>query len=890
MPNLDHLLHTWGRLAYVYKRKRDRESKFDPKAHRGIFVGYKTRMKDGFLIYLPELNKLKVSRDVRVFEHLSYDDLFNLPQLQGPEGAEGEEHGRSDLQNHPLVNQKRMLVRSERREFLRTAIPEVVKQTKKDTQEGQEKCADQQPAASTSVQRPNEQIEVDKPLNESKRPDAQNIYEQGVARCRERRTPKLPMYLAKHYIGEPSEEEGETEEEINCPKCGALHVEPPFGQHLVLGGRVNLHKPHKKHLCSCGAVFTLGRKSLGIIPRRTATHLGDIQPPWYPLSRLGEVLGECGRSMSVDRASMQAHPSAAAADTDEEMPQLVCEADVCPPLAFPPNWTAPDIEIHNERLDMIDMSFADIDVCFFAGLEPCSYQEVLRSPEKAEWLEAMNKEHTSIVKKHVRECVPITEATSKILPCKWVYKQKPDKKKARLVVRGDYQEFDELRETYAATLSNLALNVFVVLSLMTDRRLYQFDVSTAFLNSPLSTPVFIQIPEGFREGLEGMCWKLLRAMYGLQEAPHEWHKTLITRLTEMGFEQCVIEPCLLKHTERDLWLVIFVDDFLLAPKAGSEERDRQWFIEQINETFEVTFLDEADVYLGIKFTREGNTLTLTQPKHIKAMLTRYHLDGDDVRAHPTPYTSTSMRLSKEQSPHTEWQRKQMARVPVKPAVGSLMYLTVFTRPDIFFAVKEAARYTNNPGRAHWTWVKTILRYVKATQGLGLTYTKTGTTDKPLEVIAFADASWQDQPDSKSSAGYLVYLCGNLIDWRSHTQRCVSKSTCHAEYTELSDVGDRVVDCSNIVNFLGYKTSNALVFTDSHSAKDCAYGEKIPKKLRGLDLRAHHIRHLSKQGICRVLWCPSEEPCGSDDQASVTATIRVPAEQNIQQHHQRVIAL
>ena len=41
-------------------------------------------------------------------------------------------------------------------------------------------------------------------------------------------------------------------------------------------------------------------------------------------------------------------------------------------------------------------------------------------------------------------------------------------------------------------------------------------------------------------------------------------------------------------------------------------------------------------------------------------------------------------------------------------IGSLMYLTVATRPDISYVVNRLAAFTANPSLEHWTAAKKIL--------------------------------------------------------------------------------------------------------------------------------------------------------------------------------------
>ena len=59
------------------------------------------------------------------------------------------------------------------------------------------------------------------------------------------------------------------------------------------------------------------------------------------------------------------------------------------------------------------------------------------------------------------------------------------------------------------------------------------------------------------------------------------------------------------------------------------------------------------------------------------------------------------------------------------AVGSLLYLSIATRPDITYAVSNVAKFCAKPTKEHWVAVKRIFRYLKGTQQYGLLYSKSG---------------------------------------------------------------------------------------------------------------------------------------------------------------------
>jgi len=122
-------------------------------------------------------------------------------------------------------------------------------------------------------------------------------------------------------------------------------------------------------------------------------------------------------------------------------------------------------------------------------------------------------------------------------------------------------------------------------------------------------------------------------------------------------------------------------------------------------------------------------------------------------------------------------------------VGSLLYLSTKTRPDIAYAVSRVTRFCAKPTKEHWAAVKRILRYLKGTSNLGLLYRE----DTPAEITGYSDADWAgDVGDRKSTSGYVFLLGGAAISWRSSKQTCVALSTAEVDYVALSAAAQEAV--------------------------------------------------------------------------------------------------
>ena len=91
-------------------------------------------------------------------------------------------------------------------------------------------------------------------------------------------------------------------------------------------------------------------------------------------------------------------------------------------------------------------------------------------------------------------------------------------------------------------------------------------------------------------------------------------------------------------------------------------------------------------------------------------------------------------------------------------IGSLLYLSVATRPDILYAVSKVAIYSTNPITHHWIAVKRIMRYLKGTTNLGLVFKSQENCN--CTCVGFSDADWGgDFDDRMSTSGYLVQIGG-----------------------------------------------------------------------------------------------------------------------------------
>ena len=323
----------------------------------------------------------------------------------------------------------------------------------------------------------------------------------------------------------------------------------------------------------------------------------------------------------------------------------------------------------------------------------------------------MNREMESLKSNQVWELVE-PPSDRKIIGSKWVFKRKIDangvveRHKARLVAQGCTQKFGlDYEETFSPVVRFESIRTVVALGAQQRLQLHQIDVSTAFLHGKLTEEVYMRQPEGFVEpGKEHLLCCLNRSIYGLKQSPRCWNHVLDNRLKEMGFKQTPSDPCLYVHTgsEGVFIVAVYVDDIVLG---GRSEAKMTAVKEELSQKFQMKDFGPLHHFLGIKVVQDRLTgaIWIGQPSYIEMVLQKFGMnDSTPVNSPVNP----DVKLVPCEDANEVYNQPMYQAV-----VGSLLYISTKTRPDIAYAVGRVARYTARPTKEHWTAVKRILRYL-----------------------------------------------------------------------------------------------------------------------------------------------------------------------------------
>ncbi|CAI7745929.1 unnamed protein product [Closterium sp. NIES-53] len=124
----------------------------------------------------------------------------------------------------------------------------------------------------------------------------------------------------------------------------------------------------------------------------------------------------------------------------------------------------------------------------------------------------------------------------------WIFRVKqspgsPPMFKARYVARGfSQQQGVDFFQTFSPTPKMTTLQVLQHFATQRDYTFHSLDFSTAFIQGSLHEEIWLRPPPGFTGSFfAGIQWSLRRPVYGLRQAPNEWHEKLKTTLAALGF-------------------------------------------------------------------------------------------------------------------------------------------------------------------------------------------------------------------------------------------------------------------------------------------------------------------------------------------------------------------
>ncbi|CAI7902595.1 unnamed protein product, partial [Closterium sp. NIES-53] len=433
-----------------------------------------------------------------------------------------------------------------------------------------------------------------------------------------------------------------------------------------------------------------------------------------------------------------------------------------------------------------------------------SYAEVITGPYSSQW----QSTGTYV------DAVPPPRAN--IVDGIWIFRVmrppgSPPAFKARYVARGfREQQGVDYFQTFSPTPNMTTLWVLLHVAAQRDYELHSLDFTTAFLQGSLHEEVYLRRP-----------------VYGLRQAPREWHDTLRTTLAALGFTPSIADLSLFLRTVTLLppfYILVYVDDLVFAT---ADTEALTLVKSELQKRHTCTDLCELRSYLGLQITRDRarRTITLTQSHMVHQVLQRFGFQFSS--AQPTPL-STGHSLS---APSSDESVEPSG--PYPKVVGCLMYLMTCTQPDLAYPLSLLARYV---ALVRWAWGSCL---------------EDGVQLSSLVTQRF----WvDDSATQQSSQGYTFNLGCGSVSWRSTRSSSVLSSSCEAEIYARAMAAQELSWLTYLLTDLGEQPClPPVLYVDNMAMIALCQEHRLEHRAKHIALRYFLARDLQLRGQLRLAY-------------------------------------
>ncbi|GJU82847.1 putative ribonuclease H-like domain-containing protein [Tanacetum coccineum] len=194
----------------------------------------------------------------------------------------------------------------------------------------------------------------------------------------------------------------------------------------------------------------------------------------------------------------------------------------------------------------------------------------------------------------------------------------------------------------------------------------KIDVKSAFLYGTIDEEVYVSQPPGF---VDSKCpkkvYKVVKALYGLHQAPRAWYDTLFTFLLKSEYKRGTIDKTLfIKKDKNDIMLVqVYVDGIIF------DSTKRSWcneFEALIKSRFQMSSMGELTFFLRLQVKQKKDGIFISQDKYVVEILKKF--DFASVKTASTPIEIQKPLVKDKEA-------TDMDVHIYRSMIGSLMYLT-----------------------------------------------------------------------------------------------------------------------------------------------------------------------------------------------------------------------
>ena len=426
----------------------------------------------------------------------------------------------------------------------------------------------------------------------------------------------------------------------------------------------------------------------------------------------------------------------------------------------------------------------------------------------------------------------------------------------------------DFNDTFSPVAKVTSIRLMIALATKFDYEMEQIDVLTAYLSAKMDTEVYVRLPPAFNTnpGLQpeaqvsSTVHRLLKGIPGIPQGGRLFNSKAHTVLKDLNFDRVPDDHCFYKHADKDLFILIYVDDVVYCyhrrDKALADD-----ILDKLGQQLQLRVLGPVSDLLGVTITRDraARKTTLDQTAMVRTLLARTGMT--DCKAMSTPLPSKARFTKQDCSSTPTTNATSDSDVSwYRTAVCSCIYLQLWTRVDIAYAVSKLSKFLQKPGPVHVAYAKHLLMYLKGNPSRCLSYDFSKTAPRK-GVYGYYDAAHLDDIDTRrSTMAFIMFFEGCAISWKSKLHTFLTLSTNNSEYVASAKCAREAKWLWNIYNSIGLSkyVKPIVLFSDSQGAISLAYNPVLHESNKHVEVADHYARELVQRGIIDITFVGTKE--------------------------------
>ena len=178
-------------------------------------------------------------------------------------------------------------------------------------------------------------------------------------------------------------------------------------------------------------------------------------------------------------------------------------------------------------------------------------------------------------------------------------------------------------------------------------------------------------------------------------------------------------------------------------------------------------------------------------------------------------------------------------------VGTLLWFSRMSRPDIYFLVAKAATVSQKPKQNHKNILLATFGYLKSTRTLDMKYTKS--LDNKMHLTVYSDASYGEE-SGHNTTGWLTFINGTALNWKSKKQATVAISATESETIAAYDAGLEAFFTLKLLDDFDNRQTRISHFIDNQSAIHNFNQDNVGRVKKVMYTKYNKMREFVKRNI------------------------------------------